>query len=80
MQKSIKNQLHAASRIQQSRQKEPSVKTFRFSLSEGIAYFVAELNAALSLYTRAKKWKPQPTNPQPFGFTVTLCAAVPRLA
>ena len=47
-------QLHAVSRTQQGRQREPSVKTPN---SGGIACWVAELNAALFLDTRAKKWK-----------------------
>ena len=56
----------------------------------GIACWVAELNAALCLDTRAKKWKYKckkifyflewGSNPQPLDFTVTLCAPAPRLA
>ena len=56
----------------------------------GIAGWVAELNAALCLGTRAKKWKYKfklifhflewgPTS-QPVAFTVTFCAPAPLLA
>ena len=58
--------------------------------SGGIAWWVAELNAALCLDTRAKKWKYKcketfhffewGPNPQLVDFTVTLCANMPRLA
>ena len=58
--------------------------------SGGIACRVAELNAALVLDTKAKKWIYKfkelfhlfewRSNPQPVGFTVTLCAPAPRLA
>ena len=58
--------------------------------SEGIACWLSELNAALYLDTRVKKWKYKckkiflllewGSNPQPVGFTVTFCAAAPRLA
>ena len=51
---------------------------------------MAELNAALKIDTRAKKWKYKfklifhhlewGSNPQPVGFNVTLRAAAPRLA
>ena len=58
--------------------------------SGGIACWVTELNAALNLDTRVKKWKYKfkeifhllewGSNPQPVGFTITLCATAPRLA
>ena len=48
----IKIQLDAVSRTQQGWQREPSVKTPRSPHSGGITYWVAELNAALSLNTR----------------------------
>ena len=58
--------------------------------SGGIACSMAEVNAALCLDTRAKKWKYKcnlifrflewGSNPQPVDITVTLCAPAPRLA
>ena len=58
--------------------------------SRGVAYWGAELNAALCLDNRAKKWKYKckqifyllewGSNLQPVYFTVTLCAFAPRLA
>ena len=52
-------QLHAVSCKQQSRQREPSVKTLSIfpPNSGGIACWVAELNAELCSDTRAKRWK-----------------------
>ena len=53
-------QLHFVSRTQQGRQKEPVVLRHSFPHFPpdfgGIACWVAALNAALSLVTRAKKW------------------------
>ena len=52
-----KKQRHAVSRIQQSRQNEPNIKTLRFPVSaffRGFACCVAGLKA---LVPRAKKWK-----------------------
>ena len=52
-------QLHAVSRTQQGRQREPSVKTLCSPLSAEFwrHCVLSELNAALNLDTRAKKWK-----------------------
>ena len=61
MSEKLINQLHAVSRTQQGRQREPSVKRYPvphfLPNSGGIMCCVAELNAALNLDTRAKKWK-----------------------
>ena len=66
-------QLHAVSRTQQGRQREPSVKTLRSPLS-------AEFWRHYVLSGRTLHLLEWGSNPQPVGFTVTPRAAAPRLA
>ena len=83
--------LHAVSRTQQDMQKEPSVKTLRSPLfAEFTALRVEWQNSTRFGSTPERRngninlskyfiieWE---SNPQPFDFTVTLCATAPRLA
>ena len=79
------NQLHAVSRTQEGRQREPNVKTLRSPLSAQFSLCIEwqstperrNGNINLSKIFHFLEWG---SNPQPVDFTVRLCAAAARLA